>query len=329
MTGNRGGVLLLATCVLWICSPAICDARGPGSIRRIEVVAPGFAADSPEASAFREGIKAAGYTEGRTVTIDWWFGHGEYSGVEEAVERALRTEPDVLVVESTVAALAAQRSTQTIPVVMALVGDPEGVGLVETLARPGGNITGLTNMSAELAGKRLQLLKQAIPMVKRVGVLWNPTTPMHSIGLAYLKSVAPQLRIDLVPVAVRKSEQFEPAFAALSRSKVDAVMGLDDPFMTLHGGEVIRLAARARLPVAYGWKPLAKEGVLISYAADAVDLFRRAAGYVDKILRGASPATLPVEQPTKFELVVNLRVAKGLGLTIPESLIVQADEVLR
>jgi putative ABC transport system substrate-binding protein len=212
---------------------------------------------------------------------------------------------------------------------MALVGDPEGVGLVETLARPGGNITGLTNMSAELAAKRLQLLKQAIPSAKRVGVLWNPATPMHSIGLAYLKSVAPQLRIDLVPVAVRKPDQFEPAFSAFSRSRVDAVIALDDPFMTLHGREFVNLAARARLPVAFGWKPLVKEGVLISYATQPVDLFRRAAGYVDKVLRGASPATLPVEQPTKFELVINLRVAKALGLTIPESLIVQADEVIR
>jgi putative ABC transport system substrate-binding protein len=284
-------------------------------MRRIQVVAPGFAANSPEARAFREGIRAAGYTDGRTVTIDWWFGHGDYGGVEEAVERALRTEPDVLVVESTVAALTAQRATQTIPIVMALVGDPEGVGLVETLARPGGNITGLT--------------KQAVPSAKRVGVLWNPATPMHSIGLAYLKSVAPQMRIKLVPVAVRKAEQFESAFSAFARSKVEAVMGLDDPFMTLHGGEVVSLAARARLPLAYGWKPLVKEGILISCATQAVDLFRRAAGYVDKILRGASPATLPVEQPTKFELVINLRVAKALGLTVPEALIVQADEVIR
>jgi putative ABC transport system substrate-binding protein len=184
-------------------------------------------------------------------------------------------------------------------------------------------------MSAELAAKRLQLLKQAVPSAKRVGVLWNPDTPMHSIGLAYLKSVAPQLRIELVPVAVRKPEQFESAFSAFSRFKVDAVMGLDDPFMTLHGGEVVSLAARARLPVAYGWKPLVKEGILISYATQAGDLFRRAAGYVDKILRGASPATLPVEQPTKFELVINLRVAKTLGLTVPEALIQQADEVIR
>lgn len=152
---------------------------------------------------------------------------------------------------------------------------------------------------------------------------------MHSIGLAYLKSVAPQLHIDLVPVAARRTEQFEPAFSAFTQAKVDAVMGLDDPFMTLHGTEVVSLATRARLPLAYGWKSLAKEGVLISYATEASDLFRRAAGYVDKILKGASPATLPVEQPTKFQLVINLRVAKSLGLTIPESVIMQADEVIK
>ena len=166
-------LLLFATCILSICWSAASHARDPGSMRRIEVVAPGFAEDSLEANAFRDGMKAAGYTEGRNVTIHWWFGHGDYGGVEEAVERAVRSEPDVLVVESTVAALTAQRVTQSIPIVMALVGDPEGVGLVESLAHPGGNITGLTNMSAELAAKRLQLLKQAVPSAKRIGVLWN------------------------------------------------------------------------------------------------------------------------------------------------------------
>jgi putative ABC transport system substrate-binding protein len=212
---------------------------------------------------------------------------------------------------------------------MALVGDPEGVGLVESLAHPGGNITGLTNMSAELAAKRLQLLKQAVPSAKRIGVLWNPATPMHIIGLTYLKAVAPQLRVDLVPVAVRKPEQFESAFGAFSRSKVDALIALDDPFMTLHGGAVVRWAIRAHVPVAFGWEPLVKEGALLGYATPFVELFRRAAGYVDKILKGASPATLPVEQPTKFNLVINLRAAKILGLTVPESLVMQADEVIR
>jgi putative ABC transport system substrate-binding protein len=249
--------------------------------------------------------------------------------MEVDLETTPATKLDLHYVESTVAALAAQRATHTIPIVMALVGDPEGVGLVETLKRPGGNITGLTNLSAELAAKRLQLLKQAVPNAKRVGVLWNPDTPLHSIGLAYLKSVAPQMRVELVAVSVRKVEQFEAAFSALRHAKVDALIALDDPFMTNHGSALVRMAAQAHLPLAYGWKPLVKEGVLISYSTYIPALFRRASEYVVKILRGASPATLPVQQPTKFELIVNLKAAKALGLVVPESLLTQADEVIR
>jgi putative ABC transport system substrate-binding protein len=326
---RRLKVWLFAACIIWVCPVAISFARDLNRLPHVEVIAPGFAADSPEGKAFREGMKSAGHTEGKNIVLNWWYGQGEYSGVDDAVERAVRSTPDVIVVESTVAALSAQRATQTIPIVMALVGDPEGVGLVESLRQPGGNITGLTNMSAQLAGKRLQLLKQAIPPVKRIGVLWNPATPMHIIGLTYLKSYAPQLHVDLIPMAVRKPEQFESAFAAFTRSKADAVLALDDPFMGLHGAEVLRLATKARLPLAYGSKPLAREGALIAYGTQFPDLFRKAAGYVDKILKGAAPASLPVEQPTKFDFVINLRAAKVLGLSIPESLVVQADEVIR
>jgi putative ABC transport system substrate-binding protein len=298
-------------------------------LRRISVIAPGFNSDSQEAVAFRDGLRSAGYVDRRDISINWWFGDGVYAGVEAAVEKAVESRSDVIVVESTVAALAAQRATQTIPIVMALVGDPEGVGLVETLKRPGGNITGLTNLSAELAAKRLQLLTQAVPNAKRVGVLWNPDTPLHSIGLAYLKSVAPQMRVELVAVTVRKVEQFEAAFSALRHAKVDALIALDDPFMTNHGSALVRMAAEARLPLAYGWKPLVQEGVLISYSTYIPDLFRKASEYVVRILRGASPATLPVQQPTKFELIVNLRAAKALGLVVPEAMLAQADEVIR
>lgn len=322
-------ILALVWCLSTVGSGQASYAQAATGSGRISVVAPGFGTDSDEARAFREGLRAAGFVEGRNVSIDWWFGNGTYTGVDAAVEAAIRGKPDVMVVESTVAALAAQRATQTIPIVMALVGDPEGVGLVETLGRPGGNITGLTNMSAELAAKRLQLLKEAVPSAKRVGVLWNPDTPMHSIGLAYLKSVAPQIQVELVPVTVRKVEQFGPAFAALTQSKVDAVMALDDPFMTNHGATFVHLAHDAHLPLAFGWKPLVKEGVLISYSTDIPDLFRRAGGYVGKILKGASPATLPVQQPTKFDLVVNLKAAKSLGIVIPESVLLQANEVIK
>jgi putative ABC transport system substrate-binding protein len=306
-------------------------AQQPTVPRHIGVVSPGFSPDSDEWQAFREGLRAAGYVEGRDVSIDWWYGHGNYRGAEDAVARAVRDKVDVIVVESTISALAAKRATQTIPIVMALVGDPVGVGLVQSLAQPGGNVTGLTNMTAELMAKRLQLLTEAVPSARRVGVLWNPDTPVHKIGLAHLTSAAPQLNVELVPVGVHKAEEFGPAFSLFSRSKVAAVMALGDPFMVNNGATVVQLATRARLPMAFDNfnRPLAEQGILISYGPRLVDLFRRAAVYCAKILQGASPAALPVEQPTKFYLVVNMKAAKVLGLTIPESVLLQADEVIR
>ncbi len=322
-------LLLLAVCLVLSCVGGATYAQQAIGPHRIAVVAPAFSVDSDEGSAFREGLRAAGYVEGRDLSIDWWYGHGSYNDVADAVANAVRSNVDVIVVESTVAALAAKRATQTIPIVMAFVGDPVGMGLVESLRRPGGNITGLTNMGAELGPKRLQLLKEAVPSARRIGVLWNPDTPFHSRVLAQIKSAAPQLHLELAPVAVRNAEQFGPAFSALSRSKVDAVMAVGDPFMANNATTLIRLAKKARLPLAIDWKPIAKQGVLISYWIKSADLFRRAAGYVDKILKGASPTTLPVEQPTKFELMVNLKTARELGITIPESILLQADEVIR
>jgi ABC-type uncharacterized transport system substrate-binding protein len=328
---NRFPLLAALALGIWVSSSSIAEASAQQATipRRVGVVAPGFGLDSPEAQAFLEGLRAAGYIEGRDLSIDWWYGHGSYDGVPDAVAKAVRSKVDVIVVESTVAALAAKRATQTIPIVMALVGDPVGVDLVRSLGHPGGNITGLTNMSAELMAKRLQLLKEAVPSVRRIGVLWNPDTPFHKIGLAHLKSVAPELHVELVLVGVNKAEQLGSAFSALTRSKVDAVLAMGDPFMTRHGTAVVQLATEAHLPLAFDWKPLAGQGILICYQPRIAQLFWQAAGYVAKILNGAKPADLPIEQPTQFELVVNLKAAKALGITIPESILLRADEVIR
>jgi len=311
----------------WI--PETTSAQQAVAPRVIGVISPGFGVDSDEAQTFREGLRAAGYVDGRDVSIDWWYGQGSYNGVADAVAKVVQSKVDVIVVESVFAALATKRATQTIPIVMALVGDPVRVGLVENLSHPGGNITGLTNMTAELGPKRLQLLKEAIPSVRRVGVLWNPDTPLHRVGLANLNAAAPQLGLELVPVAAQKVEQFGPAFSTLSRSRVNAVLILDDAFMASHGSILVEPATKGRLPLVSGYKPLCKQGMLICYQTKTTDLFRRAAGYVDKILKGVSPATLPVEQPTKFELVVNVKAARALGVTVPESILLQADEVIR
>jgi len=328
---KRGRVFIILAACLALCCPLerSVHAQQPETPRRVTVIAPAFSADSDEAQAFREGLHAAGYVEGRDLAIDWWYGRGSYKDVEEEVGRAVRNKVDVIVVESTVAALAAHRATQTIPIVMAYVGDPVGVGLVESLRRPGGNVTGVTNMGTELAPKRLQLLKEVVPSAKRIGVLLNPDTPYHKIALAQLKAAMPHLQLELVTAPVRQSDQLNQVFSKLTRSKVDAVLVLGDPFMASNGEALVQLAARAHLPLSGDWNKAARQGVLIGYWIQPADLFRRAAGYVDKILRGASPATLPVEQPTKFNVFVNLRTAKALGLAIPESVLLQANEVIR
>jgi len=326
----QDGLTVLTACLALSSSLAgAVDAQRPAGLRHVVVITPAFSADSDEAQAFRQGLRAAGYVEGRDLSIDWWHGQGRYDGVPDAVARAVQNKVDVIVVESTVAAVEVHRATQSIPVVMAFVGDPLGAGLVESLARPGGNVTGVTNMAAELAPKRLQLVKEVVPSAKRIGVLWNPETPFHSKALAQMKSAAPRLHVELVPAPVTRVDQLGPAFTTLSRSKVDAVLALGDPVIGSNGTAIVQLAAKARLPLAVDFKQAASNGALIAYWIESTDLFRRAAGYVDKILKGASPATLPVEQPTKFELVVNLKVAKALGLTIPESVLLQANEVIQ
>jgi putative ABC transport system substrate-binding protein len=210
-----------------------------------------------------------------------------------------------------------------------LVSDPVGSGLVASLARPGGNVTGLSNQTVDLAAKRLQLLKEAIPVARRVVVMFNPETPPNSIMISRLKEAAPGIGVELKLISVRNVEALRSAFAGLSRSNVDALFIVDDAFMKTHGEEILQMGMKARLPIVYADKPLARKRVLLSYAVDHPAMFRRAAGYVDKILKGAKPGDLPIEQPTKFELVVNLKTAKALGITIPQSILLRADEVIR
>jgi len=304
-------------------------ADAADKIARIQVIAVSVSEQSEEAKAFRQGLRDAGYTEGRDVIIEWWFGGGHYDRVSEAVADLAQRKPDVIVVESTLAALAAKRATSTIPIVMALVGDPVGSGLVASLARPGGNVTGLTNQTVDLAAKRLQLLKEAIPGAKRVVVIFNPEAPYNSKVVSRLKGAAPGLGVELKLVSVRNVEELRAAFSRLSRSNVDALLIVDDASMATLKEEFLQMGLKAQLPIVYANKPLARRGVLLSYAVDHPAMFRHAAGYVDKILKGAKPGDLPIEQPTQFELVVNLKTAKALGITIPQSILLRADEVIR
>jgi putative ABC transport system substrate-binding protein len=236
---------------------------------------------------------------------------------------------DVIVADTTPATRAAQRATSTIPIVMAIVADPVGDGLVAGLSHPGGNVTGLSIMLAELAAKRLQLLKEAMPSLARVVVLWNPPTPYHARAVENLKAIAPSLAIELTFVSVRTPGEIGPAFEVVNRARAQALYVIDSPPFFTHRTTLLQLAAKARLAVISGERPYADEGGLLSYGPNYEDQLRRTAGYVDKILKGAKPGGLPIEQPTTFTLVVNLKTARLLGITIAESILLRADQVIR
>jgi ABC-type uncharacterized transport system substrate-binding protein len=305
------------------------EAQTAVGARRIYVISPGFSLESDEGRAFRGALRQLGYVEDRDIVIDWWYGNGSYDGIPRAIAAIANRKPDIIVVESTAAALAAKRATSTIPIVLALVGDPVGSGLVASLARPGGNVTGLTNQTVDLATRRLYLIKEAIPKARRVAVLWHPDTPPHNKVLKELAPAARELQLDLKAIPTRTDEDVNSALLALTKMNADALMVLDGPFFTSRGSMILQGATKSRVPVIWAYKRLAREGVLIAYAAPLDLLFREAAGYVDRILKGASPATVPVQQPTRFELVVNLKAAKALGISIPQSLLLQADEVIK
>jgi putative ABC transport system substrate-binding protein len=304
-------------------------AQQRASPRRIGVLLVGFSPESKEPQQFRRGLQDAGYVEGRDVVIEWRYANGDYARVPELVADLVQSKVDAIVVDSTVTTQVAKRSTSTIPIVMALVADPVGSGLVTNLAHPGGNVTGLSQMTVDLSAKRLQLLKETIPRIARVAVLWNPDTPYHPKVIEDLKAVAPSLSIKLSFVGVRTPEQFGSVLSAVSRARAQALYVIDDPFFDTHRTTISKLASKARLPSTYGQREYVDEGGLMSYGASYADLFRRSAGYVDRILKGMKPGDLPIEQPTKFEFVVNLRTAQAIGLAIPQSVLLQADDVIR
>jgi ABC-type uncharacterized transport system substrate-binding protein len=321
-------LIALAAC-LWLLSfPGPADAQEP-SPRRIGVLLVLFSPESKEAQAFRQGLRDAGYSEGHDVVIEWRFANGDYDRVSQLATDLVQRKVDVIVTDVEFSARAALRATSTIPIVITMTADPVASGLVTNLAHPGANITGLSLMMPELVTKRLQLLKQAMPQATRVAILWNPATPYHPKAIQELKATAPSLAIELSFVSVRTPEQFDPAFSAASRAHAQALYVLDAPLFFTHRTTLLKLASRARLPAISGAKEFTDEGGLMSYGVKWADHWRRSAWYVDMILKGANPGDLPIEQPTKFELVVNLKTAKALGLTIPASILQRADEVIK
>jgi len=275
-----------------------------------------------------QGLRELGYVEGQNLTIEWRSPEGKVERYDDLAAELVRLKVDVLVAPVPSATIAAKNATASIPIVMVNTPDPVQLGLVASLGRPGGNITGTTSLSADLSVKQLELLKEALPQATHVAVLWNPASPWHSLARNGAERVARSLVVQLHSVAVRGPEDFEGAFAAMTKHRADAVLILSDPMTFFHRARVADLAVKRRLPTMHGARGYVDAGGLISYWAHQADLYRRVASYVDRILKGAKPGDLPVEQPIKFELVINLKTAKALGLTIPPSLLLRADQVI-
>jgi len=304
------------------------SAQERAPVERIAVILSAFPTQSPEVQQFRLGLRL-GYVEGRDVVVTWRSAEGDYARVPAMIEAAMAENPAVIVVEGTIAAQGLKQTNSRVPVVMAVVGDPLASGLIQSLAKPGGTITGLSMMQTEIVAKRLQLLKEAIPQLQRVGVLWDPSIPWHEAAVNALAEAGTNLRVQVTPVRFAEADGFSSEFAQLQRARVEALYILDSGRLGHRSKDLLQLAANAKLPVVYGRREWAKQGALLSYSADFGEMFRRSADYVDRILKGARPSELPVEQATKFELALNTGTAQMLGLRIPQSVVAQADEVYR
>jgi putative ABC transport system substrate-binding protein len=275
-------------------------------------------------------MQAVGYVEGKSFVLDERYAEGDVKRLPPLAQELIESKPDVFLVSTTPGNLAAKAATSTIPIVMVLVADPVGAGIVKSLAKPGGNITGITNIVAELAGKRLEILKELIPSASRVAVLINPDSQNAPLQMRSAEAAARSLGIELGPVvAVRNANDLEAAFASAARERSPAAIRMIDPLVFMLRKETAVLAAKYRLPVVYPSSEDAEAGGLVAYGTNVPEQYRHAATLVDKILRGAKPGDLPVEQPTKFDLVINLKTAKALDLTIPQSLLLRADEVIQ
>ena len=308
--------------------PLVARAQQAGKIYRI-----GFLWDSPDAfldalEAFRQGLRDLGYVEGRNIAIEYRWAEGKPERMRELAEEIVRVKVDVFVAPSSIYTEAAKQATSTIPIIFVSHADPLGSRHVTSLARPGGNITGLSLMMTETNVKGLELLKEAVPGISRVAVIFDPATPSHGPGLKAVKAAGPTLGLRIQSVPVRSATEFDSAFTAIVGERADAVLVLSTPLFISGAKRLAELSLAHKLPSLFGPKHHVQEGGLMSYSPDRADLWRRGAIYVDKILRGIDPADLPVQQPTKFEIAINLKTAKSIGLAIPPSLLGRADEVI-
>ena len=318
-------IVMVSLAVSLVSVPLAGEAQQAAKIPRVGLLRPGSPPD-PYVDAFRQGLRDLGYVEPQTIALEYRWAEGRAAQLPRLAAELVQLKVDVIVTQGEEAVRAVKQATSTIPIVMATSGDPVGTGLVASLARPGGNVTGLSAVTPDIIGKQLQLLKEAVPKVSRVAILTVPgnMTIVHSMKEA--QAAARTLGLTLQPRDVRAPDDLGPAFDAMSRERADALYLFADTFSIAHQRRILNLAAKHRLPTMCTWRE--SRDCLMSYGTDRLDMFRRAATYVDKILKGAKPADLPVEQPTKLELVLNARTAKALGLTIPPSVLGRADHVI-
>ena len=309
-------------------APSFAVAQPASRVYRIGYLGSGPAEPGP---VFLGRLRELGYLEGRNLVVERRSTEGHNERYRVLARELVSLNVDLIVAPGTPAALAAKEATSTIPIITVIVSDPVGAGLIASLARPGGNVTGMSSAATDVTAKELELLKEILPRLSRVAVLSNPTASMHPTFLKELKAAAATLRVGLQTIEVRTPQDIESAFPVITKERAEALITVDDPFMYQYQQRrrVADLAVQHRLPTVSSVRAYPDAGALMSYGASFADLFRRVATYVDKILKGAKPADLPVEQPTKFELVINLKTAKALGLTLPQPLLQRADEVIQ
>jgi putative ABC transport system substrate-binding protein len=307
----------------------LADAQPAGKVVRIGRLSPLAAeADQRLLGAFRKGLAELGWVEGKHFTVESRFAEGQSDRLPQLAAQLVQQRVDVILAGSNPGAAAAKRATSVIPIVIVTTADPVEGGLVTSLARPGGNVTGVTAAGQDLSAKRLELLKEAVPGVTRVAILTNPTSPYTGPFLKDRERTARALGVQLRVLEAQNPSEFEQAFAAMPRERAQALMVLTDIMFITHRSRIVQMAAKSRMPAVYGEQEFMGAGGLMFYGASLAAMYGRAAGYVDKILKGAKPADLPIEQPTTFELIINLKTAKALGLTIPPSLLLRADQVI-
>jgi putative ABC transport system substrate-binding protein len=320
----------LALCAVLLAVSFPAQAQQPTKIPRIGFLGGSSpSAISARTEAFRQGLRELGYVEGKNIVIEWRHAEGKFDRFPALVAELVRLKVDVIVTEGPRATRAAKEATVTIPIVMGFDDDPVGSGVVASLARPGGNITGLATLAPEISGKRLELLQEIVPRLSRVAVLGSSTQPANAQSLRETELAAGALKMKLQYLDVLDPKDIETAFGAASKGRADAVLVLVSPVFNSQRKQIVELAVKNRLPAIYYAAEWVEDGGLMTYGVSRTDMFRRAATYVDKILKGAKPEDLPVEQPTKFEFIINLKAAKQIGLTIPPNVLVRADRVIK